>query len=405
MSQKEKNRIELMAPVGDFSTLVSACNAGADAVYFGVGDFSMRAGKKNFKITELKKIKKICESYPRKPKIYLTLNTIIYEEELKKVEKIIEKAKTYVDAIIVSDFSAIKICKKNNIPFFISTQMSVSNTSTAEFYRELGAKRIVLARELNLKQIGKIIQKTKIEVEVFGHGAMCVAVSGRCFMSQFLFNKSANRGECLHPCRRSYIAKEKEKGHELKVYRNTIFSAKDLCTLPFIEEIKKVGVNSLKIEGRGRDARYVDTVVRVYREALDNKITTERIVFLMKKMEKVFNRGFSSGFYLGKPSFSDFSEFENTASKTKKEFIGKTVHFYSKIGVVLIDLYKDLKVGETISFIGKDTGVREINVKEIEIEKRKVKKGERKTRVGVKVPFKVRNNEEVYRLRSFSKPV
>jgi U32 family peptidase len=395
-------KIELMAPAGDFSTLVAACDAGADAVYFGVQDFSMRSGKKNFKITQIDKIKKICSSYPRKPKIYLTLNTIVYDKELKRAEDIIKRIKGKVDAVIVSDFAMINLCKKYKVPFFISTQMSVSNFSSALFFKKLGAKRVVLARELDIKQIKEIGSIKGIETEVFIHGAMCVAISGRCFTSQFLFNKSANRGECLHPCRRRYQIKDKETGYELELYNNTVMSAKDLCTLPFIEKLKKANISSFKIEGRNRDARYVDAVVSVYREAIDNKLNTEKVISLMEKLEKVFYRGFSSGFYLGEPLFTDFASVESSASRVYKDYAGKVTHFYPKINVVLIKIVKDIKVGDKIIFISKKEGVNEIEVKEIEKEKKKIKKGIKGDEIGVSIPFRVNKNTEVYILKKKS---
>ncbi|MDD2913575.1 MAG: U32 family peptidase, partial [Candidatus Pacebacteria bacterium] len=316
----KKNKFELMAPVGSFSSLVAACKAKADAVYLGLNDFSMRFGKNNFKVSDLTKIKKICNLYPQKPKVYVTLNTIVYDSEIKKLDKLIKKIKDKVDAVICWDFAVINLCKKYKVPFFISTQASVANKETAKFYQKLGAKRIVLARELDLKQIKEISKIKGLEIEVFIHGAMCVSISGRCFMSQFLFNKSANRGECFHPCRRSYVIKDEKYGNELKLENSRVMSAKDLCALPFIEELKKIKIKSFKIEGRNRDSRYVDSVVKVYRKALDNDLSKNEVQELMKELTSVYNRGFSSGFYLGKPTPKDFSEIENSASDTYKEF-------------------------------------------------------------------------------------
>ncbi len=398
MKNKE-NKIELMSPAGDFPSLVAACNAGADAVYFGINDFSMRQGKKNFKLGDLKKIRKICNSYKRKPKIYVTLNTLVYDSELKRLEAVIKKMKGKVDAVIVSDFAAINFCKKYKIPFFISTQMSVSNLMALEFYKKIGAKRVVLARELNLKQIKEIAKNKSIETEVFIHGAMCVAVSGRCFMSQFLFNRSANRGTCSHPCRREYIVKEKESNYELKIYNNKVMSAKDLCTLPLIEKIKKTGVSSLKIEGRNRDVRYVSITTKVYRKALDKKLSIEEIIESMKELESVFHRGFSSGFYLGKPLFTDFATVENSASSTYKEYIGKVVHFYPKMSVVLINLVKNLSVNDKLVFVSSKIGEKTVQVEKMEInkkERRRAKKGED---IGIKVSSFIPKNAEVYRLK------
>ncbi len=316
----KKSKYELLAPAGDFPMLVAAVNAGADAVYFGLkSGFSMRANAKNFTIKDLDKIKEICNK--RKIKKYLTLNTIIYDEELEKIEEIIKAVKGKVDAIICWDLAVVQLCKKYKIPFFISTQASVANSETAKFYKKLGAKRIVLARELNLKQIKKI--SGIINVECFIHGAMCVSISGRCFTSQFLFNKSANRGECIHPCRRSYIVKDKQEGYELELENDKIMSAKDLCTLPFIEELKKTGVKSFKIEGRNRDARYVETVVRTYRKALDKRLSKKEIEQGLEQLKKIYNKGFSNGFYLGLPTSKDLAEIEHSAATEKKHFIGK----------------------------------------------------------------------------------
>ncbi|OGJ13227.1 hypothetical protein A3K82_01390 [Candidatus Pacearchaeota archaeon RBG_19FT_COMBO_34_9] len=382
---------ELLAPAGDFSMLSAAVNAGADAVYFGLKEFSMRQNAGNFTIEDLDEIEKICK--PRKVKRYLTLNTIIYNSELKKIGEIIRKIKGKVDAVICWDFSVIQLCKKYKIPFFISTQASVSNIETAKFYKKLGAKRIILARELNLKQIREISKI--IDVETFCHGAMCVAVSGRCFTSQFLFNKSANRGECLHPCRRTYTVKDDE-GNELKIDNSKILSAKDLCTLPFIEKMKKAGIKAFKIEGRNRDARYVDTVVRIYRKALDKKLSKKEIENGIKELEKIYNKGYSSGFYLKMPTADDFARIEHSASKEKKHFVGKVTHYFDKINVAAIKLVSDLKVNDEIAIIGKTTGIVYSKIDSIEINKKKSDKAIKEQEVGIKVPQLVRKNDEVY---------
>ena len=388
-----KQKYELLAPAGNFPMLVTAVNAGADAVYFGLKDFSMRATAKNFSIKDLDKIEEICKE--KKVKRYLTLNTIIYNDELKKVEKIIKKVKDKIDAIICWDLAVIQICKKYKVPFFISTQASVSNVETAKFYKNLGAKRIILARELNLKQI-KEISKI-VDIECFAHGAMCVAVSGRCFTSQFLFNKSANRGECLHPCRRSYYVKD-EEGNELKVTNDKIFSAKDLCTLPFIEKMKKSGIKSFKIEGRNREPRYVDAVVRIYRKALDNKLTKKEIKDSLKKLESVYNRGFSSGFYLGIPNVNDFSTVEHNASKEKKHYVGKVTHYFTNIEVAAIKLVSELKVGDNIVIIGEKTGLKKSKIEHIEINKKSVQTGKKNEEIALKLS-KVRKNDKVYAIK------
>jgi len=393
-----KQKYELLAPVGNFPMLAAAVNAGADAVYFGLSEFTMRTGAKNFKVSDLKKIREICNhgKNNRKVKMYITLNSIIYDDELKKIEKIIKKVKDKVDAVICWDLAVVNLCRKYQIPFFISTQASVSNSKSAEIYKKLGAKRIILARELNLKQIKKI-SKT-IDIECFAHGAMCVAVSGRCFTSQFLFNKSANRGKCLHPCRRSYIVKDKQEGYELEVENDKIFSAKDLCTLPFIEQMKKSGICSFKIEGRNRDPRYVDTVVRIYRRALDKKLTKNEIKQGIQELKKVYNRSFSSGFYIKMPTADDFAKIEHSAAKEKKHFVGKIKHYYPEINVATIKLNSELKVGDEICVIGKTTGIVYGKIKTMEKNKKQISKAGKNQEVGINLNKKVRKNNEVYKI-------
>jgi len=388
-----KQKYELLAPVGDFPMLITAIKAGADAVYFGLKEFSMRQSAKNFTIKDLDKIERICK--PKNIKRYLTLNVIIYDSEIKKINKILKRIKNKVDAIICWDLSVIQLCKKHKIPFHISTQASISNIESAKFYKNLGAERIVLARELNLKQIKKISKK--INIETFIHGAMCVSISGRCFMSQFLFNRSANRGECIHPCRRSYIIKDKQEGYELEVQNNKVLSAKDLCALPFIEKLKKAGIKTFKIEGRSRDPRYVDTVVRVYRKALDKRLTNTEIKESIDELKKVYNRGFSSGFYLGVPTSDDFAKVEHSAATEKKHFVGKINHYFPKIQVATIKLVSELKVGDEIVVIGKTTGLEKAKVERLEIKNKPIKKAIKGQEVGLKLP-KVRKQDQVYKI-------
>ena len=383
-------KYELLAPAGNFPMLVAAINAGANAVYFGLKEFSMRATAKNFTIKDLDKIEKICK--PKNIQRYLTINTIIYNEEIKQLEKVIKKVKGKVDAIICWDMAVINLCNEYKIPFFISTQASISNIEAAKFYKNLGAKRIVLARELNLKQI-KEISKV-IDVECFCHGAMCVSVSGRCFTSQFLFNKSANRGECLHPCRRTYQVKD-EEGNELKVNNSRIFSAKDLCTLPFIEKMKQAGITSFKIEGRNRDARYVDIVVKIYRKAIDKKLTEQELKQSIEELRKVYNRKFSSGFYNKIPTSDDFTNTENSEATEKKHFVGKVLHYFSKLGVATIKVASQIKVGDNIIIIGKTTGIEKAKIEQIEIKNKPVQKAKKGDEIGIKLK-KVRKNDEVY---------
>ena len=394
-----KNKSELLAPAGDFESLVTAITAGADAVYFGIQEFNMRARAKNFKISDLPKIKKLAnQENKQKVKLYLTLNTIIYDSELNKLEKVIKKVKKYVDAIICSDLSVMMLCKKYKIPFHISTQCSVSNAKAAEFYKKLGAERIVLARELNIKQIKKISKV--IEVEIFVHGAMCVSVSGRCFISQFLFNQSANRGKCIQPCRRpykTYHIKDNQE-QELKITNHHVMSAKDLCALPFIDKLKGAGISAFKIEGRNREPEYIDTVIRVYKKALDKKTKATKIEIKkgIEELKKVYNKGFSSGFLVKSPTSDDFSNIENSNATQKKKFIGKINHYYPKVGVGQLKLNNGpLKIGENILIIGKTTGLIRHKIESMEIKKKPIKIAKKTQEIAIKLP-RCRKGDELY---------
>lgn len=390
-----KKKIELLAPAGNPASLTAAIQAGADAIYLGLKELNMRATGKNFSTPDLKKASKLCKQ--NKVKLYLTLNTIIYDKEIKKLEVIIKKVKPHIDAIICWDLSVIQLCKKYKIPFHISTQASVSNTAAAKFYKKLGASRIILARELNLKQIKKISKI--IPIEVFIHGAMCVSISGRCFTSQFLQSKSANRGKCTHPCRRSYqITDLTDKSNKLILKNNRVMSAKDLCTLPFIEKLKRAGITAFKIEGRNRNPEYVFTVTSIYRKALDKKLTKKEIQQSLKELKKVYNRGFNTGFYLKTPTADDFSKTEHGEQKEKKKFIGRVEHYWSKAKVAHVKISNPgLKTSSPVYIIGKTTFLK-TKIASMEIEKKKIKIAKKDEDVGIKFTDdkKVRKGDEVY---------
>jgi U32 family peptidase len=287
------------------------------------------------------------------------------------------------------------LCKKYKIPFHVSTQASISNIETAKFYKKLGAERIILARELNLKQIKKISKI--IPTEVFIHGAMCLAVSGRCLTSQFLFNQSANRGLCIHPCRRHYQVKDNE-GNELKLDNNYIFSAKDLCTLPFIEKLKHSGVIAFKIEGRNKEPEYVSTVVKAYRKSIDKKLTKQELEEYLEELNKVYNKGFSSGFYFKSPTSDDFSKTENSSAKESKQFIGKIYHYYDKLQVGLLKLNSGkLKVGDEIYIIGKTTGLIKTKIQSMETNNKQISEAIKGDSIGIEIP-KCRKADEVYKI-------
>lgn len=390
-------KYELLAPVGDFKNLHAAVAAGADAVYFGIKGFNMRATAKNFTVKDLPKIRKICNLSLRKPKMYVTLNTVVYDEELIKLEKIVKAVKDKVDAIICCDLSVINLCQKYKIPFHISTQVSVSNKSSANFYKKLGAKRVVLARELNLKQISKISKI--VDVECFIHGAMCVAVSGRCFMSQFSHGLSANRGQCAQTCRRSWQIKD-DAGNELKLENSRVMSAKDLCTLPFIEKMKKAGIKSFKIEGRNRSPEYVYTVTSVYRKALDNNLSSEEIKEEIEKLRQVYNRGFSSGFYFKMPTADDFSYSENGEQTERKEFVGKIYKYWPKAKVCSMKMNAGkIKENDEVFLISDNAPIIRTFVKSIELENERVKSAKKGDDIGIDFGTEVKVGTEVYLIK------
>ena len=381
---------ELLAPVGDFRSLRAAIGAGADAVYLGIRGFNMRDAARNFSLRDLKKVRKISGSV----KMYLTLNVVVYDGELPRLERIVKGAKGYVDAIVCWDLGVIELCRKYGIPFHVSTQASVSNVAAAKFYKRLGAERVVLARELSLKQIKKISKV--IPVECFCHGAMCVAVSGRCFMSQHVHGLSANRGECVQLCRRGWKIKD-DSGNELKLENSRVMSAKDLCALPFVDEMKRAGVKSFKIEGRNRSPEYVVVVVGEYRKALDKRLSRDEIVAGVNNLKRVYNRGFSSGFYFGVPTADDFSWSENGEQSERKEFVGKVLKYWPKIGVCSVRMNAGrLKVGDEVYLIGDEIGVGRVFVKSVEFDGKRVSFAEKGQDVGVDFGMKVVRGSEIY---------
>ena len=434
-------KYELLAPVGDFRNLRAAVAAGADAVYFGIRGFNMRDSAKNFSLGNLRNVREICDSQLDTPldsrrhrtgrgadrtgqgvKMYLTLNVVVYDSELAKIEKIVKFVRKYVDAIICWDLAVIELCRKYDVPFHVSTQASVSNVGAAKFYKRLGAERIVLARELSLKQIKRIAKV--IPVECFCHGAMCVAVSGRCFMSEHVHGLSANRGRCAQPCRRKWTQVDRfaprppsaprllrcqtaslpehsckiedDGGNELRLENSRVMSAKDLCALPFIEEMKRAGVVAFKIEGRNRSPEYVSVVVGEYRKALDGDLDLKKGI---ENSKRVYNRGFSSGFYFGVPTADDFSFSENGEQTEKKSFVGKVYKYWPKVGAcsVLINTGR-LKVGDDVYLMGDGFGIKKAVVKSIELDGKSVKVAGKGDDVGVDFGMRV-GKCEVYVVR------
>jgi len=366
------NKIKILAPAGNFESLMAAVNAGADEIYFGIGILNMRtAGANNFSIDDLEKVSQICKK--AKIKSWITLNTVVYDEEIGEIEKILNKIKKLrIDGIIASDLAVIKMANEKKIEICVSTQMSVSNLETIKFLSKW-VDRIVLARELSLEQIKKIVEGIKkekiigpkkqlIEIEVFGHGAMCVGISGRCQMSLYHQNLSANRGKCVQMCRRKYEVTEMETGKKMILDNNLIMSRSDLCTIGLLDKLAETGISTIKIEGRARSADYVDTVINVYKKALKlieekkyNKATKEK---LLEELKTVFNRGFSEGYHLGR-KVEEWALGENSLATTTKILLGKIDHYYPKIKVAEIKLTTDKRVdnGDNYIIIGPSSGV------------------------------------------------
>lgn len=387
---------ELLLPVKSMSSL-SAALPYTDAVYFGAKVFSMRARAGNFTNSEIKKAVEIC--HKNKIKTYLAVNTVIYPQDEKKLEKLMDTAKAAkIDAVICWDAAVMEAAKKRNIPIHISTQANVSNAKTAEMYRKLGASRIVLARECSLKDIKKIKAKTSVEIEVFIHGAMCVSISGRCYLSSYLYGKSANCGDCIQPCRQKWTLTNKDK-KELVCDGKYLLSAKDLCMIEHIPELIEAGIDAFKVEGRLRDARYTETAGRCYRQAIDSyfskTLTKEKITEWKKELASVYNRGFSTGFYFN--NAKDFTyDISDSQATSKKVHVGIITNYFPKISVASIKMFSGaLKVGDKIIIEGKITYLTQ-KIESIQtngIEKEKTSKGEVS---GIKVDGKVRKNDGVY---------
>ena len=393
---------ELVSPAGDWSSLIAAVESGADSVYFGIKTLNMRNLAANFDIMELPKIMQYLHENNKKG--YLTLNVIVMENELSKLEKILHSAKKAdIDAVILWDMAVFSLAKKIGLRIHLSTQASVSNKDAVAFFSKLGAKRIVLARECSLGDIKSItshIKKKKIacEIETFIHGAMCVSISGRCFLSEYSFGKSANRGECLQPCRREYAISDIDQSASYILGRDYILSPKDLCSIDFIDKLMTTGIKAFKIEGRMKSAEYVKVVTSVYRTAIDavigNKFSSSLKKTLRQELMKVYNRGFSQGFFFGVPSGKISRELGHTYEKI---FVGRVTKFFKKISVAQIKVTDNsIKVGDTLIFIGKNTPAREAVIAEIQREHKPRKKATRGEEVGVKLPFFVRIDDKVF---------
>ncbi|MGV3705857.1 MAG: peptidase U32 family protein [Arcticibacter sp.] len=407
-----KEKIELMAPAGSYESLTAAIQAGADSVYFGIEQLNMRArSSSNFTLDDLTKIAAISRSAGIKS--YLTLNTILYDHDINLMKRIVDAAHASgISAVIASDHAVLNYAKKIGFPVHISTQANISNIDTLEFYAAY-ADVMVMARELSLMQVSNItrdIERRKItgpsgelvRVEIFAHGALCMAVSGKCYLSLHSDFASANRGACIQNCRKSYIVTEKEHGTEFEIDNEYIMSAKDLCTIDFLDKILDAGVSVLKIEGRGRSADYVHTVVCCYREAIDayNSGNYEPGLFAEWKtrLSTVFNRGFWDGYYLGR-KMGEWSDVYGSKATQKKTYIGRGIKYFDKSSVAEFQLdAHSLKKGAKIMITGPTTGVVWSTVEEIRVDNETrdtVTKGET---FSIPLNEKVRPSDKLYKL-------
>ena len=389
----QKNKLEIMAPAGNYECLQAAIQGGADSVYFGVEKLNMRShSANNFKMTDLAEIVRICSEHG--VKTYLTLNIVLYGDDLEDMRRTLDAAKEAgITAVIASDMAAIMYARQIGVEVHISTQLSISNAEALRFYAQF-ADVIVLARELNLgqvKQIKEIIDRDHIcgpsgrlvEIEMFAHGALCMAISGKCYLSLHEYGASANRGSCYQICRRAYDVRDRETGAELTVDNKYIMSPKDLCTIEFMDKIIDAGVTVFKIEGRARSAEYVKRVTSCYRRAADavceGTYTPELGTALKKELSEVFNRGFWDGYYQG-ARLGEWADVYGSSASRKKAYCGKVTNWFGKLGVaeILVESYS-LKVGDKILIIGPTSGCVEYTVPEIRVDLKPVQEASKGT--------------------------
>ena len=408
----QRKDIEIMAPAGSWESLASAINAGANSIYFGIEKLNMRSkSSSNFTTDDLRKIVAICQE--NNVNSYLTVNTIIYDNDITLMREIIDTAKEVgVSAIIASDVSAMMYASSIGVEVHLSVQTNITNVDALKFYAQF-ADVVVLARELNMEQVAEIHKaivneqiKGKngglIRIEMFCHGALCMAVSGKCYLSLHEKNLSANRGECNQICRRGYIVKDKDSEVELEINNEYIMSPKDLKTIGFLDQMIEAGVRVFKIEGRARGPEYVKTVVECYSEAVDavlnNEFTEKKVDEWNTRLARVFNRGFWNGYYLGQ-RLGEWSRNYGSEATHRKIYVGKVTNYFGKIGVAEILLEaQNLKVGDEILITGETTGAYEDVVEEIRLELEPVEKVEKGALFSIKTKELVRRNDKVYKI-------
>jgi len=407
-----KNKIELMAPAGSFDSMQAALDNGADSIYFGVEQLNMRARASiNFTLDDLPEIAKRCSD--KGVKTYLTLNTIIYDHDLSIVKTLIKEAKkANISAVIAMDQAVIQVAITEGMEVHISTQINITNIETLRFYA-MFADTIVLSRELSLRQVKFITQQIEkdqikgpsgrlVEIEIFGHGALCMAVSGKCYMSLHSHNSSANRGACKQNCRKKYTVIDQETGFEMELDNEYIMSPKDLCTIDILDQVADAGIKVLKIEGRGRAPEYVAQVVRSYRNAIDaiadGTYDKEKVISWMQELGKVYNRGFWNGYYLGQ-KLGEWSSESGSHATQKKVFVGKGVHYFPKaqIGEFRIDAY-DIKIGDTLLITGPTTGAKEFELTSMLVDDEKKEIATKGSNVTIKLDFRIRESDKLYKI-------
>ena len=403
---------EVMAPVGSFAALQAALEAGSDAVYFGVEQLNMRAHSANhFALSDLKEIVRRADE--RGVKTYLTINTIVYDAEIPQMQQICREAKAAgVSAVIAADVAVMTFCRSIGMEVHLSTQLNISNCEALRFYAQF-ADVVVLARELNLEQVAAIHQFIEREhicgpsgrtlrIEMFCHGALCMAVSGKCYLSLDNLGRSANRGECMQVCRRGYTVRDRETGMELDVDNKYIMSPKDLKTIGFIDRMMEAGVRVLKIEGRARSAEYVGTVTACYKEAVsavcDGSFTPERVAAWNKRLSTVFNRGFWDGYYLG-GRLGEWSEVYGSQATERKVYVGRGVKYFSRLGVGEFKIEAaEIFQGDDLLLIGPTVGARRFKASEIYFDDKPVPVARQGWSVSIAVPDKVRPSDKLYKM-------
>lgn len=409
---KNINDFEIMAPVGSRESLAAAIHAGANSVYFGIGKLNMRSHSANhFTIDDLKEIAETCNA--QNIKTYLTVNTVIYGEDITTMHEIIDAAKdANITAVIASDVAVMMYCRQVGVEVHLSTQLNISNIDALKFYAQF-ADVAVLARELNMDQVKEIHEQIikqnicgpkgqPIRIEMFCHGAFCMAISGKCYMSLHDANRSANRGECVQICRRSYTVTDNETGNQLEIDNKYIMSPKDLKSVRFIDKMMDAGVRVFKIEGRARGPEYVHTVVSCYKEAmqsvLDGTFTEEKKDKWDERLSTVFNRGFWDGYYQGQKMGEWTKEYGNKATE-KKVLIGKVMKYFSRLGVAEIAVEANtFAKGDKLLITGNTTGAMFLNAEEIRYDLKPVGVAEQGWRVSIPVPDKVRPNDKLFKL-------